>query len=127
MKRTGPTNIRTRALVVHLEKHAPKTNTGKKKEGAYAVLSQLINVPTRQRAEVNLSHLNAMAGTYKDKVFVVPGAVLAKGAITHPIHVAALRFSGNAARKIIEAKGKAMLLEELVAEKIEPSKLVLVK
>jgi large subunit ribosomal protein L18e len=122
MKRTGPTNIRTRALVVHIEKHGKKT-----KEGAYAVLSELINVPSRQRAEVNLSHLNELATTYKDKVFVVPGTVLAKGTLTHPIHVAALRFSGSAANKIKEAKGKAMVLEELVTEKVSAKKIMLVK
>lgn len=122
MKRTGPTNIRTRAMVVHMEKHAKKT-----KEGAYAVLSELVNVPARQRAEVNLSHLNELATTYKDKVFVVPGSVLAKGTLTHPVHVAALRFSGSAAKKITDAKGKAMLLEELVSDKVAAKKIMLVK
>ncbi len=122
MKRTGPTNIRTRAMVVHMDKHAKKT-----KEGAYAVLSELVNVPARQRAEVNLSHLNELAATYKDKVFVVPGSVLAKGTLTHAIHVAALRYSGSAAHKIKEAKGKAMLLEELVSEKVAAKKIMLVK
>lgn len=122
MKRTGPTNIRTRALVVHLEKHAKKT-----KEGAYSVLSEMMNTPARIRAEVNLYHLDEMAATHKDKIFVVPGSILAKGEINHAVEVAALRYSGTAKKKIEAAKGKAWLLEELVDQKVPAKKLVLVK
>lgn len=122
MKRTGPTNIRTRNLVVHLEKHAKKT-----KEGAYAVLSEMMNVPARIRAEVNLYHLDVLATTHKEKILVVPGSVLGKGSIKHAVEVAALRFSGTAKKQIEAAKGKAWLIEELVDQKVPAKKLVLVK
>ena len=122
MKRTGPTHIRTRSLVVYLEKHA-KTS----KQEAYRTISEILTKPTRIRAEVNLSHLNQMAGVGKDKVLVVPGVVLGKGTLTHPVEVAALRYSGSAQQKIKDAKGKAWLLEDLVSNKIPAQKLVLVK
>ncbi|MFH0970600.1 MAG: 50S ribosomal protein L18e [Candidatus Diapherotrites archaeon] len=122
MKRTGPTHIRTRALVVAIEKHGKAT-----KEGAYTVLSTLLTTSTRRRTEVNLTHLNKMGTTHPDKILLVPGIVLGNGTLNQPIHVAALRYTGSAKRKIEEAKGKAHLLEELVKEKIPSKKLVLVK
>lgn len=122
MKRTGPTNIRTRAMVVHMEKHSKKT-----KEEAYNVISEMVNVPSRQRAEVNLSHLNELATKYKDKILVVPGTVLGKGTLTAAVEVAALRYSGSAKKKITDAKGKAMVLEDLVTHNISAKKIMLVK
>jgi large subunit ribosomal protein L18e len=108
--------------VVYLEKHAKATH-----QNAYRVVSEILTHSTRQRAEVNLSHLNGMAETAKDKVLVVPGVVLGKGTLTHAIEVAALRYSGSAQQKIRDANGKAWLLEELVSNKVPAQKLVLVK
>ncbi len=121
-KRTGPSNPLTRALTVRLDKHGKSSQ-----ENAYRVISELLTVRTRGRAEVNLAHLNKMATAHPTKIFVVPGTVLGNGELTQTLHVAALRFTGSAQTKIAHAKGKAYTLNELMEQKIPASKLVLVK
>ncbi len=122
MKRTGPTSTRTRDLVVKLEKHG-KTS----KQDVYRILSDIMGMSTRERTQVNVSHLNKMSQTYKDKVLVVPGKVLSNGEVTKSFEVAAFAFSEVARKKILAAKGKTWTLEELVTNKIPANKMILVK
>lgn len=122
MKRTGPTNLRTRDLVVKLDKHG-KTS----KQDIYRLLSDIMSMSTRERAEVSLAHLEKMSEQYKGKVLVVPGKVLSKGELTKAFEVAAFAYSETAKKKIHAAKGKAMTFEELIHEKIPTSKMILVK
>jgi large subunit ribosomal protein L18e len=82
---------------------------------------------TRERTQVNVSHLNRMSEVYKGKVLVVPGKVLSTGNVTSAFDVAAFAFSESAKQKIVAAKGKAMTLEELVSNKIPANKMILVK
>lgn len=122
MKRTGPTSTRTRELVVQLDKHG-KTS----KQDVYRLLSDMMGMSTRERTQVNVSHLNKMSQLYKDKVLVVPGKVLSNGEVTQAFEVAAFGFSDVARKKIVAAKGKAWTLEDLVAHKIPANKMILVK
>ena len=122
MKRTGPTKQRTRDLIVTLDKHGKSTQ-----QTAYRTISELLKLPTRIRAEVNVEHLNKLATQTKDKVFVVAGKVMAKGEVNQPIQVAALGFSANAKQKIMEAKGKTWTLEQLIENKVPAQKMVMVK
>ncbi len=68
--------------------------------------------PRQLYAEVNVSKIDryAKAGEY----VVVPGKVLGGGRISKPVKVAALSFSETAKRKITEAGGECMRIEELL-------------
>ncbi len=73
--------------------------------------------PRQLYAEVNVSKLERYAKP--NEYVVVPGKVLGGGRITKPVKVAALSFSESARRKIVEAGGECMKIEELL--KINPS------
>ncbi|MDI9620086.1 MAG: 50S ribosomal protein L18e [Candidatus Nezhaarchaeota archaeon] len=77
-------------------------------------LAERINRPKRKKISVNLSRINRYAG--RGEVVVVPGKVLGAGTIDHPVTVAALAFSRAAKEKIIKVGGRALTIEELVAE-----------
>ena len=53
---------------------------------------------------------------------VVPGKVLSVGDLTKKVEVAALTFSAEAKRKIEEAKGRTLSLQELLHENPEGRK-----
>lgn len=122
MQRTGPTKASTRVLATQLDKQAKAS-----KSGLYSVLTELLNGSTRTRSEVNVEHLNKMGARFKDKVFIVPGKVLAKGDVTMPLQVVAFQFSATAKQKITAAKGKIWTLDQLIESKILPKNMVLVK
>lgn len=116
MKRTGPTNPHLRKLIVALEiagrKHAP----------IWKKVAELLSKPTRKRIEVNVSKFNKIKGD----TFVVPGVVLGGGRVTRPITVAAYRFTPSAKKKIEEAGGKAISIEELIEMNPKGSNVVIV-
>lgn len=70
--------------------------------------------PKKLYAEVNLSKIEKYAG--EGEYVLVPGKVLGSGNITKPVRVAALGFSEKAQRKILEAGGRCMKIEELIRE-----------
>ncbi|WP_202320316.1 50S ribosomal protein L18e [Archaeoglobus neptunius] len=70
--------------------------------------------PRRLQAEVNVSKIERYAR--ENEYVIVPGKVLGSGRITKPVKVAALSFSETAKRKIIEAGGRCMGIEELLRE-----------
>jgi len=73
-----------------------------------------LDKPTRQRRIINLFALDKNA---KDgETVVVPGKVLAEGELTKKITVAAHSFSGEARRKIQDAGGKTLSIDELMEE-----------
>jgi large subunit ribosomal protein L18e len=69
---------------------------------------------TRSRAQVNISKINRHSSP--DETILVPGKVLGSGAIDHKVQVAALDFSLQAVKKILDAGGECvditLLLEE---------------
>jgi large subunit ribosomal protein L18e len=67
--------------------------------------------PRRQKVEVNLSKLDAFASD--DSTILVPGKVLAAGAISKKMTVAAFSFSGKARLLISAAGGKAVTIDSL--------------
>ena len=56
------------------------------------------------------------------RAVVVPGKVLSVGDLTKKVEVAALTFSAEAKRKIEEAKGRTLSLQELLHENPEGRK-----
>lgn len=68
--------------------------------------------PTRQRREVNLSSIGR--NTNANEVVIVPGKVLGSGALPHAVTVAAWSFSEGARKRIADAKGKCLSINELL-------------
>ncbi|NPA48317.1 MAG: 50S ribosomal protein L18e [Thermococci archaeon] len=107
MKRTGPTDVNLRRLIRNLKKKSNEEDVKIWKDLAWR-----LERPRRQRAEVNVSRINRY--TKEGEVVVVPGHVLGNGKLTHPVVVAAWRFTEAARRKIEEAGGEAITIEELM-------------
>ncbi|WP_054839856.1 50S ribosomal protein L18e [Thermococcus sp. JCM 11816] len=107
VKRTGPTDINLRRLIRTLRKKSNEEGVKIWKDIAWR-----LEKPRRQRAEVNISRINRY--TKDGDVVIVPGSVLGAGRLEHKVVVAAWKFSEAARRKIIEAGGEAISIEELM-------------
>jgi large subunit ribosomal protein L18e len=106
---TGPTNPTLRRLIRELRE------VGKKKKAQiWLDVAERLSRPRRMRVEVNLSRLNLYSNP--GSIIVVPGKVLGAGKLDHQISVAAFKFSSTAQRKIIEAKGRAITIKQLLEE-----------
>jgi len=101
----GPTNYQLQNLLAELEVKAQQSRFWKK------VVKDL-NRPSRQRRTVNVYKIDRYARD--GETVLVPGKVLSVGEISRPVAVAAVNFSAEAKRKIIEAKGKALSIKELL-------------
>lgn len=109
MKNNKKTNPRIQGLVDSL-----KAKSREEGVALWRDLAKRLDKPRRRYAEVNLSSIDRH--TSKDEIVVVPGKVLGAGSITHPVTVAALGFSSNAAEKIRDAKGNVLSIEDLMTE-----------
>ncbi len=98
-----------RRLVRQLREHGKK-----QKARIWLDLAERLDGPRRARAGVNLSQLNRY--TAEGNTIVVSGKVLAAGRLSHPISVAAFKFSGPARRKIVAAGGKVLTIQQLVEQ-----------
>jgi len=107
VKRTGPTNIHLRKLIVGLKK-AAKAN----KASIWKDVAEALERPRRKKVEVNLIDIDRCVE--KGSKVVVPGTVLAKGKLTKNVIVAAWHFSSAAKEKIKKAKSDALSIEELL-------------
>ena len=70
--------------------------------------------PRRTHAEVNLGRIERYAD--EQRTVVVPGKVLGSGALQKQVRIAAVDFSRTAERKIAAADGRAISLEEEIAD-----------
>ncbi len=107
VKRTGPTDINLRRLIRYLRKKSNEEGVKIWKDIAWR-----LERPRRQRAEVNLSRINRY--TKEGDTVIVPGSVLGAGKIEHGVTVVAWKFSETAKRKIVEAGGEALTIEEFI-------------
>ena len=71
--------------------------------------------PRRRRRTVNVTHLSRSTGP--NDTVVVPGKVLGTGVIDHPITVGTYSCSLAALKKIEEAGGKVLPIEEMTKRK----------
>ncbi len=108
MKRTGPTNVQTKNLIVELRKTSVK-----QKVKLWKVIAEEIGRPTRSRREVSLGSIGR--NSKANETVIVPGKVLSNGDLPHKVTVAALNFSKQAKEKI-NASGKAISIQELIKE-----------
>ncbi|MBC7108070.1 MAG: 50S ribosomal protein L18e [Methanomassiliicoccales archaeon] len=77
-------------------------------------IARRLEKPRRNWAEVNLSRLERYSED--GAVVVVPGKVLGAGNLSKKLTVAAFKFSSSARKKIEDAGGKSMTIEQLVKE-----------
>jgi len=113
VKRTGPTNYQTQQLILELEPKALVNRLWKR------VLEE-VQKPSRQRRIVNMYKIDQFA--QDGETILVPGSVLSVGNLNKKVNVAALKFSDDAKRKIVESKGKAITIRELLHENPEGKK-----
>lgn len=107
MKKTGPTNIHLKNLIRELKVLSRKENVG-----VWRRVSDELAKPSRQHREVNLFTVDLYA---KDnETMIVPGKVLGEGDLSHPVSVAAFRFSTSAKEKIIKAGGKVLTVKDVM-------------
>ena len=122
MKRTGATKLETLKLIAGLKKHGKRTG-----QKVFTAIAEQLGKPRRQRVEVSVGKLGKIAEANKKKILAVPGKVLSSGNPVAGMEVSAMKFSAGAEKKIREAKGKAVLLGQLVESKARPCEIVLVK
>ncbi|MDH5806525.1 MAG: 50S ribosomal protein L18e [Candidatus Methanomethylicaceae archaeon] len=108
VKRTLPTNPRTRRLIRLLRK---ASNIHKAK--IWRALSEALCIPSRRRIVINIGKIDKL--TKEGDCVVVAGKVLGFGNLSKKVDIAALSFSQTAKIKIIQSGGKALSLEELIA------------
>ncbi|MFW9928767.1 MAG: 50S ribosomal protein L18e [Candidatus Thorarchaeota archaeon] len=102
MKRTGPQNPNTKALIRILESsEAPIW-----KKVAYD-----ISTPKRSQVKINVDQLDKI--TNNNDIICVPGKVLGMGVIKKKVTIAALNFSQNAKSKIHAAGGETLSIYSL--------------
>ncbi|MCX6711703.1 MAG: 50S ribosomal protein L18e [Candidatus Woesearchaeota archaeon] len=106
--RTGPTNIHLRNLIRELRKLSTKNNVKLWKRIAYE-----LERSTRNKREVNLTKIDRY--TKENEIALVPGKVLGTGDLTKKITVAAFKFSEKS-KEIINKKGKAISIQELMKD-----------
>src|SRR3989338_1139816 len=99
--RTGATNEELKQLLAELNQRGHKDNSP-----LLLRIASDLNMPSRNRREVNLSRINRY--TKSGDTVVVPGKVLASGNLDHTVTIAAWRFSQQALDKIAKSKSKAM-------------------
>lgn len=108
-KRTGPTNPILRHLIRSLRKAGRSRKTK-----IWKVVAEKLESPRRMRPEVTLGQINRHSSD--GEIVLVPGKVLASGTLTHPVTVAAFKFSRPAMKKIASAGGKTITISKLLGE-----------
>ena len=107
MKRTGPTNERTKELIAALHKLGNERDVRLWKQIAFE-----LEKSTRLRREVNLLTINKH--TKENEVVLVPGKILGNGELTHKVTVAAFNASQSALEKIKQSGGKFIMIDEIM-------------
>lgn len=113
VKRTGPTNYQLQQLLAQLEDKAKESKLWRR-------VADDIKKPSRQRRTVNVYKIEKYVRD--GETVVVPGKVLSQGDLTKKVDVAAVSFSQEARRKIQEAKGRIMSIQQLLHENPEGKK-----
>ena len=107
-----------RSQVIALERKGRK-----EKIAIWSDAARYLAAPHSTEVQVNVGHLARMG----DGPMVVPGKVLGHGPVNIKILVGAFSFSASARRKIEEAGGEALSIEEFVKKFPEGSGVKLVR
>jgi len=103
MKRTGPSNPNTQAIIQLLNKSdQPRL---------WRRVAELINKPLRKKRVLNVDQLSNLVKN--GDIVVIPSKLLGSGVIDKKIVVGAMQFSNEAKRKIMSAGGTPLSIIEL--------------
>lgn len=78
-----------------------------------------------QRVAVNLSTINR--NSVKSDVVIVPGKVLASGALDHPVTIASFEVSNSAKAKLEAAQSKFITIKELLQQNPKGSNVKIIR
>jgi len=107
MKPTGPTNPVTKKLIAELEIVSKKA-----KAPIWKDIARRLSKSTRRIPSVNVDRLERYC---KEKeTVIIPGKLLSRGNITKPLTVAAFKFSAAGKKKVENAGGRAITIQELI-------------
>ncbi len=107
IKLTRKTNPKIVSLILTLKDRANTDDAPIWKD-----IAKRLEIPSRNYEAVNISKINRHTENYY--FLLIPGKVLGAGLIDHPVTVSAVTFSGSAIKKITEAGGKCLNLEEIM-------------
>ncbi len=99
--------------VIQLVKELRKAST-KNKAPIWSKIAEFATKPTSVRKTINVNEINHL--TKDNAIVVFPGKVLGTGIISHKITISSLGISNSAATKIIEAGGKVITFDEMMAK-----------
>ncbi|MBC7114609.1 MAG: 50S ribosomal protein L18e [Archaeoglobi archaeon] len=112
MRRIRKTNPRLISLIRALRRRSHETGAKIWKD-----IAERLEGPSRNYAEVNVGKIARYAS--EGETVLIPGKLLGSGEIDFPVTVAALSFSESARKKIREAGGRCIRIEELMEENPE--------
>ncbi len=108
MRKNQKTNPNTTDLILALKKVSRENDAA-----IWRDIARRLEKPSSRWSEVNLSEIERHA---KDKdTIIIAGKLLGSGDITKVVNVAAFSASGSAKKKLADAGGKFMQIEELAA------------
>jgi len=99
--------------IIVLQRHL-RHAASQHKAPIWKVAELVLAKPRRNRAEVNVGHINRTASN--DDTVLIIGKVLGAGTLHHAVRVAALNFSATAREKIEKAGGECLSLRMLIDE-----------
>jgi len=120
MRETKTTNPQLIELITKLRKQSREQDAP-----IWLDVADYLAKARSQRVTVNISNLNR--NTEKAEVVVVPGKILASGAIDHPITVAAFEVSAPAKAKLEAVKAKYISIKELMETNPKGSKVKIIR
>ncbi len=120
MRETKTTNPQLIELIGLLKKESKE-----KQAAIWLDVADQLAKSRSARAVVNLSKINR--NTKKADVVVVPGKILASGAIDHSVTVASFEASETAKSKLEAAKAKYISIAELVAKNPKGSNVKIIR
>lgn len=91
----------------------------------WALMASEMSKANRRRIAVNLSRLNRVSSP--GDILMIPGKVLGTGSLNHRLEIAAESFSKTAQKKIINAGGQCLTIEELVKRNPKGSQVRIIK
>lgn len=104
---TQATNLYIKFLI-----RLAKKTAREEKAKIWEDVAELLAKPNRKRAEMNVAKLNKLLEN--GETVIVPGKVLGGGDLKREVEIAALNFSNKAKKKIKDAGGTTLKIEELI-------------
>ena len=120
LKTKGRTDPKKIVLISFLRGAANKNKTK-----IWSLLASEMSKSNRMRVAVNISRLNRVSSP--GDTLLIPGKVLGTGSLNHRLNVAAESFSKTAQKKIRNAGGQCLTIEELVERNPTGSQVRMIK